>query len=86
MNAELKNETDNICFQGLKSSLADYKAATYMVVCQLAVKVVMEAQLVDTLAVQVAKSLCKSPALHKEGLGCLIILLQNQKVESVGKK
>ncbi|KAJ8284792.1 hypothetical protein COCON_G00036420 [Conger conger] len=72
--------------KGLKSSLADYKAATYMVVCQLAVKVVMEAQLVDTLAVQLAKSLCKGPALHKEGLGCLIVLLQNQKVESVGKR
>ncbi|XP_064176653.1 HEAT repeat-containing protein 1 isoform X2 [Anguilla rostrata] len=72
--------------KGLKSSLADYKAATYMVLCQLAVKVVMEAQLVNTLAVQIAKSLSKAPALPREGLGCLIILLQNQKVESVEKK
>ncbi|KAJ8404760.1 hypothetical protein AAFF_G00331470 [Aldrovandia affinis] len=72
--------------KGLKSSLADYKAATYMVVCQLVVKVVMEAQLVDTLAVQISKSLCKGLALPREGLGCLIVLLQNQKLESVGEK
>uniref|UniRef100_A0A8C8GRK1 HEAT repeat-containing protein 1 n=1 Tax=Oncorhynchus tshawytscha TaxID=74940 RepID=A0A8C8GRK1_ONCTS len=67
--------------KGLKSSLTDYKAATYMIVCQLAVKVVMEAQLVDILALQISKSLCKEPVLPKEGLGCLIILLQNQKEE-----
>ncbi|KAI1886943.1 hypothetical protein AGOR_G00200970 [Albula goreensis] len=72
--------------KGLKSSLDDYKAATYMVVCQLAVKVVMEAQLVDTLAVQISKSLSKGLALQREGLGCLIILLQNQKLESVGER
>ncbi|XP_023686780.2 HEAT repeat-containing protein 1 [Paramormyrops kingsleyae] len=72
--------------KGLKSSLADYKAATYMVVCQLAVKVVMEAHLVNTLAVQISKSIVGVPALPREGLGCLIILLQNQKTEAVGKK
>ncbi|XP_036376932.1 HEAT repeat-containing protein 1 isoform X2 [Megalops cyprinoides] len=72
--------------KGLKSSLTDYKAATYMIVCQLAVKVVMEAQLVDTLAVQISKSLCKEPTLPRDGLGCLIVLLQNQKEGSVGKK
>uniref|UniRef100_A0A6Q2WUA3 HEAT repeat-containing protein 1 n=1 Tax=Esox lucius TaxID=8010 RepID=A0A6Q2WUA3_ESOLU len=69
--------------KGLKSSLTDYKAATYMIVCQLAVKVVLEAQLVDTLALQISKSLCKEPLLPKEGLGCLIVLLQNQKEGSV---
>uniref|UniRef100_A0A8C8GVB2 HEAT repeat-containing protein 1 n=1 Tax=Oncorhynchus tshawytscha TaxID=74940 RepID=A0A8C8GVB2_ONCTS len=72
--------------KGLKSSLTDYKAATYMIVCQLAVKVVMEAQLVDILALQISKSLCKEPVLPKEGLGCLIILLQNQKEGTVGPK
>uniref|UniRef100_A0A6Q2XAX1 HEAT repeat-containing protein 1 n=1 Tax=Esox lucius TaxID=8010 RepID=A0A6Q2XAX1_ESOLU len=72
--------------KGLKSSLTDYKAATYMIVCQLAVKVVLEAQLVDTLALQISKSLCKEPLLPKEGLGCLIVLLQNQKEGSVGPK
>uniref|UniRef100_A0A8P4KGS8 HEAT repeat-containing protein 1 n=1 Tax=Dicentrarchus labrax TaxID=13489 RepID=A0A8P4KGS8_DICLA len=65
--------------KGLKAPLTDYKAATYMIVCQLAVKVVMEASLVDTLAVHISKSLLKEPVLAKEGVGCLIVLLQNQK-------
>uniref|UniRef100_I3KSE2 HEAT repeat-containing protein 1 n=1 Tax=Oreochromis niloticus TaxID=8128 RepID=I3KSE2_ORENI len=70
---------------GLKSSLADYKAATYMIVCQLAVKVVMEASLVDSIAVHISKSLIKEPVLAKEGVGCLIVLLQNQKEGAVGR-
>lgn len=74
------------CHQGLKSSLVDYKAATYMIVCQLALKVVMEAHLVDSLAVHISKSLCKAPLLAREGLGCLIVLLQNQKDKAVGPK
>ncbi|KAM4623532.1 HEAT repeat-containing protein 1 [Polymixia lowei] len=72
--------------KGLKSSLTDYKAATYMVICQLAVKVVMEGSLVDTLALQISKSLVKEPVLAKEGLGCLIVLLQNQKQGATGPK
>uniref|UniRef100_A0A3Q1INU8 HEAT repeat-containing protein 1 n=1 Tax=Anabas testudineus TaxID=64144 RepID=A0A3Q1INU8_ANATE len=72
--------------RGLKSSLTDYKAATYMIVCQLSVKVVMEASLVDSLAVHVSKSLLKEPVLAKEGLGCLIVLLQNQKEGAAGPR
>lgn len=72
--------------QGLKSSLTDYKAATYMVVCQLAVKVVMEVSLVDTLTVQISKSLLREPVLAKEGVGCLIVLLQNQKEGAAGPR
>ncbi|KAM4715615.1 LOW QUALITY PROTEIN: HEAT repeat-containing protein 1 [Anableps anableps] len=72
--------------KGLKSSLSDYKAATYMIVCQLAVKVVMEASLVDSLAVHISKSLLKEPVLAKEGMGCLTVLLQNQKEGSVGPR
>ncbi|GLD57810.1 HEAT repeat-containing protein 1 [Lates japonicus] len=72
--------------RGLKSSLTDYKAATYMIVCQLAVKVVMEASLVDSLAVHISKSLVKEPVLAKEGLGCLIVLLQNQKDGAAGPR
>lgn len=64
----------------------DYKAATYMIVSQLAVKVVMEPQPVNSLAVQVSKSLCRAPLLTREGLSCLIILLQNQKEGAVGPK
>uniref|UniRef100_A0A8C2XIS9 HEAT repeat-containing protein 1 n=1 Tax=Cyclopterus lumpus TaxID=8103 RepID=A0A8C2XIS9_CYCLU len=69
--------------KGLKSSLTDYKAATLMIVCQLAVKVTMEASLVDILAAHVAKSLLGEPVLAKEGLGCLVVLLQNQKEVSL---
>ncbi|CAL8284634.1 unnamed protein product [Merluccius merluccius] len=72
--------------KGLKSSLMDYKAATYMIVCQLAVKVVMEGSLVNTLGLQISKSLVKEPVLTKEGLGSFIVLLQNQKEGSVGPK
>ncbi|XP_061782683.1 HEAT repeat-containing protein 1 isoform X2 [Nerophis lumbriciformis] len=72
--------------KGLKSRLADYKAATYMVVCQMAVKVVMEAGLIDTLAVHVSKSLLKEPVLAKEGLGCLVVLLQSQKDGAAGSR
>ncbi|XP_034426314.1 HEAT repeat-containing protein 1 isoform X1 [Hippoglossus hippoglossus] len=72
--------------RGLKSPLSDYKAASYMIVCQLAVKVVMEASLVDSLAVHISKSLVKEPVLAKEGLGCLIVLLQNQKEGAAGPR
>ncbi|XP_039656415.1 HEAT repeat-containing protein 1-like [Perca fluviatilis] len=72
--------------KGLKSALTDYKAATYMIVCQLAVKVVMEASLVDTLAAHVAKSLLREPVLAREGLGCLTVLLQNQKDGAAGPR
>ncbi|XP_017566073.1 HEAT repeat-containing protein 1 isoform X1 [Pygocentrus nattereri] len=71
---------------GLKSELVDYKAATYMIVSQLAVKVVMQAELVNTLAVQMSRSLGRGPALTSEGLSCLIVLLQNQKEGVVGPK
>uniref|UniRef100_A0A8C9X9E9 HEAT repeat-containing protein 1 n=1 Tax=Sander lucioperca TaxID=283035 RepID=A0A8C9X9E9_SANLU len=72
--------------KGLKSALTDYKAATYMIVCQLAVKVVMEASLVDTLAAHVAKSLLRAPVLAREGVGCLTVLLQNQKEGAAGPR
>uniref|UniRef100_A0A671PAI0 HEAT repeat-containing protein 1 n=1 Tax=Sinocyclocheilus anshuiensis TaxID=1608454 RepID=A0A671PAI0_9TELE len=71
---------------GLKSNLLDYMAATYMIVCQMAVKVVMEAQLVDSLTVQLCKSLRRMPRLSREGLSCIVILLQNQKEGIVGPK
>ncbi|XP_054850338.1 HEAT repeat-containing protein 1 [Eublepharis macularius] len=72
--------------KGLKSSLADYRAATYMIVGQLAVKMTMEVTLVHALAFQISKTLTKYSSLIKEGLGCLIVLLQSQKEEGLGKK
>ncbi|TRY66425.1 hypothetical protein DNTS_028326 [Danionella cerebrum] len=64
---------------GLKSKISDYVAATYMIVCQMAVKVVMEAKLVESLTIQLCRSLRKAPLLVKEGLSCILVLLQNQK-------
>ncbi|KAM9316162.1 HEAT repeat-containing protein 1 [Gastrophryne carolinensis] len=72
--------------KGLKSSLDDYKAASYMIVCQLAVKTVMEASLLKALASLISRTLLKTPSLQRDGVGCLIILLQNQQTKDVGKK
>uniref|UniRef100_A0A8D2D6B0 HEAT repeat-containing protein 1 n=1 Tax=Sciurus vulgaris TaxID=55149 RepID=A0A8D2D6B0_SCIVU len=72
--------------KGLKSSLPDYRAATYMIICQISVKVTMEDTFVNSLASQMIRTLTKVPSLVKDGLGCLIILLQRQKPESLGKK
>ncbi|XP_042312567.1 HEAT repeat-containing protein 1 [Sceloporus undulatus] len=72
--------------RGLKSSLVDYKAATYMITCQLAAKVTMENSLVHSLVLQISKTLTKTPSLIKDGLGCLIVLLQSQKEEDLGEK
>uniref|UniRef100_A0A8C3FEI2 HEAT repeat-containing protein 1 n=1 Tax=Chrysemys picta bellii TaxID=8478 RepID=A0A8C3FEI2_CHRPI len=72
--------------KGLKSSLVDYRAATYMIICQLAMKVTMETSLVQSLTLQISKNLTKTPSLAREGLACLLVLLQNQKGEGLGKK
>uniref|UniRef100_A0A8C3TAF6 HEAT repeat-containing protein 1 n=1 Tax=Chelydra serpentina TaxID=8475 RepID=A0A8C3TAF6_CHESE len=72
--------------KGLKSSLVDYRAATYMIICQLAMKVTMETSLVQSLTLQISKNLTKTPSLAREGLACLLLLLQNQKGEGLGKK
>ncbi|XP_004640899.1 HEAT repeat-containing protein 1 isoform X1 [Octodon degus] len=72
--------------KGLKSSLPDYRAATYMIICQISVKVTMEDTFVNSLASQIIKTLTKVPSLVKNGLSCLIVLLQRQKPESLGKK
>ncbi|XP_066521731.1 HEAT repeat-containing protein 1 [Hoplias malabaricus] len=71
---------------GLKSELLDYRATSYMIVSELAVKVVMQPELLDTLAVQVSRSLVRGSSLTSEGLSSLIILLQNQKEGVVGLK
>ncbi|XP_075059835.1 HEAT repeat-containing protein 1 [Mixophyes fleayi] len=72
--------------KGLKSSLVDYKAATYMIICQLAVKTVMDPSLVKALASQISRTLLKTSSLAREGVGCLIILLQSQESNDVGTK
>ncbi|XP_004712243.1 HEAT repeat-containing protein 1 [Echinops telfairi] len=72
--------------KGLKSSLPDYRAATYMIICQIAVKVTLEDTSVNSLAFQIIKTLTRIPSLVKDGLGCLIVLLQRQKPDRLGKK
>ncbi|KAM6218768.1 HEAT repeat-containing protein 1 isoform 2-T2 [Rhynchocyon petersi] len=72
--------------KGLKSSLPDYRAATYMIICQISTRVTMEETFVDALASQIIKTLTRIPSLTKDGLGCLIVLLQRQKPDSLGKK
>ncbi|KAM3930872.1 HEAT repeat-containing protein 1 [Leptodactylus fuscus] len=72
--------------KGLKSSVVDYKAATYMIICQLAAKTVMEQSLVKALASQLSRHLRKTPSLMREGVGSIIILLQRQQAKEVGKK
>uniref|UniRef100_A0A8C5R581 HEAT repeat-containing protein 1 n=1 Tax=Leptobrachium leishanense TaxID=445787 RepID=A0A8C5R581_9ANUR len=72
--------------KGLKSSLTEYRAATYMIICQMSLKTVMAPVLVKALASQISRSLSKASSMIREGLGCLIILLQNQQHKDLGKK
>ncbi|NXU49691.1 HEAT1 protein, partial [Turnix velox] len=72
--------------KGLKSSVQDYRAATYMIICQMTVKVTVETSLLHSLMLQISKTLCKVPSLARDGLACLNLLLQTQKGDKLGKK
>ncbi|NXL43211.1 HEAT1 protein, partial [Podilymbus podiceps] len=72
--------------KGLKSSIQDYRAATYMIICQMTVKVTVETSLVHSLMLQISKTLAKVPSLVREGVACLNLLLQTQKGDKLGKK
>ncbi|NXU02496.1 HEAT1 protein, partial [Buphagus erythrorhynchus] len=72
--------------KGLKSSVQDYRAATYMIICQMTVKVTVETSLVHSLMVQISKTLFKMPSLIRDGLACLNLLLQTQNGDKLGKK
>ncbi|NWX47327.1 HEAT1 protein, partial [Steatornis caripensis] len=72
--------------KGLKSSIQDYRAATYMIICQMTVKVTVEASLVHSLMLQISKTLSKVPSLVRDGVACLNLLLQTQKGDKLGKK
>uniref|UniRef100_A0A8C3L5Z6 HEAT repeat-containing protein 1 n=1 Tax=Chrysolophus pictus TaxID=9089 RepID=A0A8C3L5Z6_CHRPC len=72
--------------KGLKSSVQDYRAATYMIICQMTVKVTVDSSLVHSLMLQISKTLSKMPSLAREGVACLNLLLQTQKGDSLGKK
>ncbi|XP_053709149.1 HEAT repeat-containing protein 1 isoform X2 [Synchiropus splendidus] len=72
--------------QGLRSPLDDYRAASYMLVSQLAVRTTLKDELVGTLAVQVTKPLLKLPTLLHEALCCLVVLLQSQRDGAAGTR
>uniref|UniRef100_A0A8C3JLC2 HEAT repeat-containing protein 1 n=1 Tax=Calidris pygmaea TaxID=425635 RepID=A0A8C3JLC2_9CHAR len=72
--------------KGLKSSVQDYRAATYMIICQMTVKVTVETSLVHSLMLQISKTLSKVPSLARDGVACLNLLLQTQKGDKLGKK
>ncbi|KFO77095.1 HEAT repeat-containing protein 1 [Cuculus canorus] len=72
--------------KGLKSSIQDYRAATYMIICQMTVKVTLETSLVHSLMLQISKTLSKVPSLVRDGVACLNLLLQTQKGDKLGKK
>ncbi|XP_069656780.1 HEAT repeat-containing protein 1 isoform X1 [Haliaeetus albicilla] len=72
--------------KGLKSSIQDYRAATYMIICQMTVKVTVETSLVHSLMLQISKTLSKVPSLVRDGVACLNLLLQTQKGDKLGKK
>ncbi|KAM9017855.1 HEAT repeat-containing protein 1 isoform 1-T2 [Ara ararauna] len=72
--------------KGLKSSIQDYRAATYMIISQMTVKVTVETSLVHSLMLQISKTLSKVPSLVRDGLACLNLLLQTQKRDKLGKK
>ncbi|KAM6279972.1 HEAT repeat-containing protein 1 [Porphyrio hochstetteri] len=72
--------------KGLKSSVQDYRAATYMIISQMTVKVTVETSLVHSLMLHITKTLSKVPSLVREGVACLNLLLQTQKGDKLGKK
>ncbi|XP_022087703.1 HEAT repeat-containing protein 1-like isoform X2 [Acanthaster planci] len=67
--------------KGLKSKMADYQASSYMIICELAIKVKMKTDLVDPII----RSICKhlTPALAVEGLSCIAILCHTQPVQEL---
>nr|XP_009486339.1 PREDICTED: HEAT repeat-containing protein 1 [Pelecanus crispus] len=72
--------------KGLKSSIQDYRAATYMIICQMMVKVTVETSLVHSLMLQISKTLSKVPSLIRDGVACLNLILQTQKGDKLGTK
>ncbi|NWQ91973.1 HEAT1 protein, partial [Burhinus bistriatus] len=72
--------------KGLKSCVQDYRAATYMIICQMTVKVTVETSLVHSLMLQISKTLSKVPSLVRDGVACLNLILQTQKGDKLGKK
>ncbi|KAI8486289.1 HEAT repeat-containing protein 1 [Branchiostoma belcheri] len=71
--------------KGLKSrAILDYKAASYLIIGQLANKITMQGLLVQTFV----KGICKhiSPQLSLEAVTCLAVLCHKQRVDKLPKR
>ncbi|XP_019632440.1 PREDICTED: HEAT repeat-containing protein 1-like [Branchiostoma belcheri] len=71
--------------KGLKSrAILDYKAASYVIIGQLANKITMQGLLVQTFV----KGICKhiSPQLSLEAVTCLAVLCHKQRVDKLPKR
>ncbi|XP_070562669.1 HEAT repeat-containing protein 1-like [Ptychodera flava] len=69
--------------KGLESKVNDYKAASYMIICQLAVKANMKMNLIKPML----RSICKHITLDvsTEAVTCVAIICQTQKVDRLPK-
>nr|XP_002737451.2 PREDICTED: LOW QUALITY PROTEIN: HEAT repeat-containing protein 1 [Saccoglossus kowalevskii] len=70
--------------KGLKSTYSDYKAASYMIICQLVTKTTLKMNFLDPFI----KSVCKhtSGDLAAEAVMCIVVICQTQKIEKLPKK
>ncbi|XP_071799913.1 HEAT repeat-containing protein 1-like [Asterias amurensis] len=75
---KLLSDTLPFVLKGLKSRFVDYQAASYMIVCQLAIKIKMKLDLVDPIIRCICRNL--SHPLAVEGLSCVAILCHTQPV------
>ncbi|CAM9779225.1 unnamed protein product [Lampetra planeri] len=74
--------------KGLRSGLTDYWASSLMLVAQLAVRATLEESLAETLTLQLVRSLARRhrDAETRDGVACLIVLLQTQPSRTLKKK
>ncbi|XP_076462291.1 HEAT repeat-containing protein 1-like isoform X2 [Babylonia areolata] len=70
--------------RGLKSSVKDYKAASYVVMSCIMCKTTLKTSLLETVMNGVCKNLGSS--LIKEGVSVLLIMFQSQDIDTITKK
>ncbi|XP_064605769.1 LOW QUALITY PROTEIN: HEAT repeat-containing protein 1-like [Liolophura sinensis] len=70
--------------RGLKSKLADHKASSYMILCQLVSKVKVKVTVLETILNVLAKHM--SPDLVQRALSFMVLVFQTQKIEGLPKK
>ncbi|XP_071145410.1 HEAT repeat-containing protein 1-like isoform X1 [Mytilus edulis] len=70
--------------QGLKSSIPNYKAATYMIIAELFHKVTLKDKLLTTLLNTICKYI--SPRLLTEALSCMLLMFQSQNITGLSKR